>query len=140
MKLVLDHTQRLNLHALMGAQRATLDDMRMMWKLQDRIALSDGEKARINYKVQQVNGMQQVNWDQAASLPAQEYDFSEAEFQRLSRMLKEWQPGYLIGADRQWLEPLLAQLEGKSVEEKASGPVDGKAEPSGLGLYSAPRN
>lgn len=128
MKLNLDHTQRLNLHALMGAQRASLDDLRMLWKLQDRIDLSAKEKAAIGYRVQQVNGMQQALWDMQKSLPPMEYEFSEQEFARISRMLKEWQPGFLIGGDRQWLEPLMSQLDGLSV----SGVPDGRAA-SGLG-------
>lgn len=134
MKLSLDHTQRLNLHALMGAQRANLDDLRLLWKLQDRIDLSAREKAAIHYHVQQVNGMQQVMWDMTKELPREEYEFSDQEFARLSRMLKEWQPGFLIGADRQWLEPLMAQLDGYG---GVSGGPDGKAG-SGLGQVSRP--
>jgi len=48
MKLVLDDTQRLNLHALMGAQRCSVDDVRFWWKLQDRIDLSDKELEAIH--------------------------------------------------------------------------------------------
>lgn len=133
MKLSLDHTMRLNLHALMGAQRANLDDLRMLWKLQDRIDLSPEEKQAINYRVQQANGQQQVMWDMTRELPAVDYEFSEPEFARISRMLKEWQPGFLIGADRQWLEPLMAQLDGGV----SGGAPDGKAG-SGLGRVSRP--
>ena len=111
MKLMLDHTQRLNLHALMGAQRAALDELRMLWRLQDRIGLSDEEMAQINYRITQVNGMQQVQWDTSKVLAPREYEFDATEFARLSKIVREWQPGFLIGADRQWLEPLMAQLE-----------------------------
>ncbi len=46
MKLTLDHTQRLNLHALLGAQRADVGSVRAIWSIQDRIALdADEEKA-----------------------------------------------------------------------------------------------
>jgi hypothetical protein len=38
MKLTLDHTQRLNLHALLGAQRADVGSIRAIWALQDKIA------------------------------------------------------------------------------------------------------
>jgi hypothetical protein len=134
MKLSLDHTQRLNLHSLMGAQRASLDDLRMLWKLQDRIDLSAQEKAAINYKVTLVNGMQQVQWDVSKILPLEVYEFNEQESARLTKMLKEWQPGYLIGADRQWLEPLLAQIDGLLTE----GKVDGKATGAGLGQLARP--
>lgn len=131
MKLTLDYTQRLNLHALMGAQRASLDDLRMLWKLQDRIDLSPPEKKAINYRTTLINGMQQVQWDVTVTLPLEEYNFNEQESARINRMLKEWQPGFLIGADRQWLEPLLAQIDG--LEGKAEGKVDGKASGTGLG-------
>jgi hypothetical protein len=132
MKLSLSYTQRLNLHALVGAQRANLDDLRMLWKLQDRIELSAREKTLVNYRVEQANGGQQVMWDMTATLPLQEYEFNEQESARLSRVLKEWQPGYQIGADRSWLEPLLAQLEGAP-----EGKVDGKAG-AGLGQLRPP--
>lgn len=39
MKLTLDHTQRLNLHALLGVQRADVGSIRAIWSIQDRIAL-----------------------------------------------------------------------------------------------------
>lgn len=134
MKLTLDYNQRLNLHALMGAQRATLDELRMLWKLQDRIELSAKEKAAINYRILPVPGGQQVQWDMDKPLPSEVYEFNETEFARLSKVLKEWQPGYLIGADRQWLEPLLAQLDGTP-----SGVVDGKATGAGLGQLIRPQ-
>src|ERR1017187_3950027 len=34
MKLTLDHTQRLNLHALLGAQRADVGSIRAIWAVQ----------------------------------------------------------------------------------------------------------
>ena len=39
MKVTLDHTQRLNLHALLGAQRADVGSIRAIWAIQDRLAL-----------------------------------------------------------------------------------------------------
>ena len=112
MKLHLTHTQRLNLHALVGAQRSTsLDDLRMLWDIQDRIALSVVEKDTINYRTKQVNGMEQVLWDVDKHLPLETNALAENEFARISKILKEWQPGFLISADRLWLEPLMAQLE-----------------------------
>lgn len=112
MKLFLDYTQRLNLHALMGAQRATLDDLRIFWRLQDRLDLAAEEKAAIDYKViQQPNGQAQVQWDPEKAQVTREYEFEDADLQRLARMLKEWQPGFMIGADRRWIEPLMKQFD-----------------------------
>lgn len=133
MKLTLDHTQRLNLHALMGAQRATLDDLRMLWKLQDKIELQPEEKKFINYRTVQQGGMQQVAWDVDKKLPVIDYEFTDSEFARLSKMMREWQPGFMIGADRQWLEPLMAQLDGL-----AESKPDGKAT-TGLGALTRPQ-
>lgn len=128
MKLTLDYTQRLNLHALMGAQRANCDELRMYWRLQDMIELTAEEKTAINYRTVQQNGQSIVNWDVDKALPAKEYEFQEAEFQRLTKMVKEWQPGFLIGADRRWIEPLLTQLEAMP-----AGKVNGPATGMGLG-------
>src|SRR5215471_1082181 len=112
MRLALDYTQRLNLHALMGAQRASVDELRMFWRLQDMINLTPEERDAIGYKTSQVGGQVQVQWDSGKNLPVQEYEFKDDEFQRLSKMVREGQSGFLIGADRIWLEPLLAQFDG----------------------------
>lgn len=109
--LVLDHTQRLNLGALIGAQRANVDDMRMFWRVQDRIELSPDEKIAIGYQVRQVSGQQQIAWDGSCGLAPKEFEFTQDEITKLGKIVKEWQPGYMIAADRIWLEPLLGQLE-----------------------------
>jgi hypothetical protein len=131
MKLTLDHTQRLNLHALMGAQRASLDELRMLWRLQDRIDLTADEKTAINYRVTPVAaGGVQTTWDLTKTLPTAQYEFNEQESAKIMKVLKEWQPGYQIGADRSWLEPLLTQIESLPPDK-----VDGKAS-AGLGQLS----
>lgn len=108
MKLALDYTQRLNVHAVLGAQRGSVDDVRAIWKLQDRIELTAEEKKKINYRVISVNNMQQVLWD-LIEAPLKEYELTADEFGRISRAIKEF-PG-ASGNDRRWLEPLLAQLD-----------------------------
>ena len=112
MKLILDHTQRLNLHAIMGQQRGTVDDCRLFWRLQDRINLDDDERKAINYKIAEVNGMPQATWSLNGLGPAT-YDFSDDEIARLRRMFAEFQQGFAAN-DRLWLEPLLTQLEASS--------------------------
>jgi len=123
MKLILDHTQRLNLHALIGAQRGSLDETRLLWKLQDRIELTDAEKEAVGYRTQIVNGMQQVGWDSAKGLPPKEYEFTDEEYQKLNNVVRSWQPGYLASGDRQWLEPLLEQLESGDEPKSDSAPT-----------------
>lgn len=113
--LMLDPTQRLNVHALIGAQRANVDDMRTYWRIQDRIELSQEEKEIVGYAIRQhPNGQQQVTWDTTRYLAPKEVELSPDEVQKLSKVIKEWQQGYQIGGDRVWLEPLLGQLENGS--------------------------
>jgi len=111
MILWLDHTQRLNLHALIGAQRATVDDMRMYWRVQDTIDLSNEEREIIGYQVREQNGQRQIAWESTRGLAPKEFEFTSDEIQKLHNMIRTWQSGYMIGADRIWLEPLLGQLE-----------------------------
>ena len=60
MKLTLDHTQRLNLHALLGAQRADVAGVRAIWSLQDKIALDPDEEESIELKREVVGGQERV--------------------------------------------------------------------------------
>jgi hypothetical protein len=119
MKLSLDHTQRLNLHALMGAQRTTVDEVRMWWRLQDMIDLSPEERRTINYRIETLGGMQQPTWDVDKRLDPREFEFSADEFKKLERIIKEWQSGFFASADRRWLEPLLIQLDRASMNGNA---------------------
>jgi hypothetical protein len=50
MKLTLDHTQRLNLHALLGVQRADVGSIRAIWAVQDKIALGGDEEKALDLK------------------------------------------------------------------------------------------
>lgn len=109
MTLFLDESQRLNLHFLIGQQRGPVDDIRLCWRIQDKIVLSDAEKERIGYTVTANNGNTAIFWN-AQLVNAAAYDFTEEEFARIARAVKEWQGGY-SGNDRLWLEPLLSQLE-----------------------------
>ena len=123
MKLTLDPTQRLNLHALMGAQRGgSVDDLRFYWRLQDRIELSQEEKDLIRYRTQEIAGAQQVLWDRepASRMPPNEFEFSQEELSRVYRMILDWAKKYeqsqgreggFLTSERRWLEPLLEQLE-----------------------------
>jgi hypothetical protein len=123
MKLSLDHTQRLNLHALMGAQRTTVDEVRMWWRLQDMIDLNEAERKQINYRIETLGGMQQPTWDVDKRLEPREFEFTQEEHQKLEKIIKEWQNGFFAAADRRWLEPLLVQLDKVSVNGDASAKI-----------------
>lgn len=109
MKLTLDHTQRLNLHALLGAQRADVGSIRAIWAVQDKLALDADEERAIELKREFVGGQERVLWNPSRVIPAKEFDFTDAEFARIKAAVEAWD-GYGAATDRHWLEPLLDVL------------------------------
>jgi hypothetical protein len=109
MRLTLDHAQRLNLHALLGAQRADVGSIRAIWSIQDRLALDDAEEKAVELKREIVAGQERVVWNPALSIPAKEFEFTEAEAARIKAALQTWD-SYGAAADRRWLQPLVEAL------------------------------
>lgn len=109
MKLTLDHTQRLNLHALLGAQRADVGSIRAIWRIQDRFALDASEEKAIELKRELVAGQDRTWWNPKTSIPTKDFEFSEAEAARIKAVIETWDQ-YNATADRAWLEPLVAIL------------------------------
>jgi hypothetical protein len=109
MKLTLDHTQRLNLHALLGAQRADVGSIRAIWAVQDRIALDADEEKAVELKREVLGGQERVIWNPRISIPAKEFEFTDSEVARVSAAIAAWD-GYGVAADRRWLEPLADAL------------------------------
>src|SRR5450759_2658036 len=106
MKLTLDHTQRLNLHALLGAQRADVGSIRAIWAVQDQITLDADEEKALELKREMVGGQERVIWNPTLAVPAKEFELSELEVARIRVAIQTWD-GYGVNADRRWLEPLL---------------------------------
>jgi hypothetical protein len=106
MKLTLDHTQRLNLHALLGAQRADVGSIRAIWAVQDRIALDAEEEKAIELKREIVAGQERVMWNPSLSIPAKDFEFTESEVTWIRAALQTWQ-SYGVSADRRWLQPVV---------------------------------
>ncbi|MBI4910996.1 MAG: hypothetical protein HY820_45720 [Acidobacteria bacterium] len=109
MKLTLDHTQRLNLHALLGAQRADVGSIRAIWSIQDRIALDADEEKAVEVKREIVASQERVLWNPARSLPAKEFEFTDPEIARIKTAIQTWD-SYGVNADRRWLQPLIDAL------------------------------
>jgi len=117
MKLSLDHTQRLNLHALLGAQRADVGSIRAIWSIQDRIALDADEERSVEMKREMVAGQERVVWNPALSLPAKEFEFTDPEIARIKAALQTWD-SYGVKADRRWLQPLVETLFSTEIKEE----------------------
>ena len=109
MKLTLDHTQRLNLHALLGAQRADVGSIRAIWAVQDKLALDADEEKAIELKHELVSGQERTVWNPALSIPAQDFEFSDPEVARIKAAIQTWD-SYGAATDRRWLEPLAETL------------------------------
>jgi hypothetical protein len=109
MKLKLDHTQRLNLHALLGAQRTDVGSIRAIWAVQDRIALDADDEKAVELKREMVAGQERVVWNPMLCISAKEFEFTDSEVARIKSALQTWD-GYGATADRRWLEPLLLCL------------------------------
>lgn len=111
MLLTLNHTQRLNLHALLGAQRVDVGQIRAIWRIQDRIALDPAEEQTIELKREFAGGQERAVWNPAATLPVREFQFDAAELARIRAALETWD-NYSVNTDRRWLEPLLDAFAG----------------------------
>lgn len=109
MKLMLDHTQRLNLHALLGAQRVDVGSIRAIWAIQDRISLNSVEEKCVELKREIVAGQERVIWNPERSIPAKDFEFSDHEIARIKAAIETWD-SYGANADRRWLEPLVETL------------------------------
>jgi hypothetical protein len=109
MKLTLDHTQRLNLHALLGAQRADVGSIRAIWAVQDRIALDADEEKAVELKREMAAGQERVVWNPALSTPAKDFEFSDPEVARIKAAIQTWD-SYGAAADRHWLEPVIKMV------------------------------
>ena len=109
MKLTLDHTQRLNLHALLGAQRADVGSIRAIWAMQDKIALDADEEKALELKREMAGGQERVVWNADRSLPAKPFEFSDPEVARLKAAVQTWD-SYGANADRRWLQPIIEAL------------------------------
>jgi hypothetical protein len=109
MKFTLDHTQRLNLHALLGAQRADVGSIRAIWSIQDRLALDADEEKAVELKREIVAGQERVVWNLSLSIPAKEFEFGDAEVARIKAAVQTW-TSYGVNTDRSWLQPVIEAL------------------------------
>lgn len=114
MTLSLDHRQRLNLIAVLGAYDIRGRDLHALWHLQDLLDLDESEKRSIDFRQETVNGNVVQVWNLSKEFPARSFDLSESDLKRIRQAIEDF-PQFRGSRDRAWLEPLLAQIP-KSVE------------------------
>lgn len=105
MILSLDHRQRLNLIAVLGASDVRGRELHAIWHLQDALELDEAEKETL--ELREENGIRM--WNDRNSIPMRSYDLSEADLNRVHKAIDEF-PQLRASRDRIWLEPLLAQM------------------------------
>jgi hypothetical protein len=109
MKLTLDHTQRLNLHALLGAQRGNVATVRALWGIQDKLALDADEEQALDLLRETVNGQERTGWNSSLSIPANHLRKRSSSPtprpRELGGAIETWAQ-YGTASDRRWLEPL----------------------------------
>lgn len=105
----MDHIQRLNLHALLGAQRVDVGSIRAIWAVQDRIALNADEEETLELKRELVGGHERVVWNPSRSLPLKDFELSDSDLARMKAAIQTWD-SYSVEADRCWLQPLVREL------------------------------
>src|SRR5664280_2256406 len=98
MKLTLDHTQRLNLHALLGVQRTDVGSIRAIWTVQDKIALDADEGKGLELKREMVAGQKRLVWNPALSVPVRDFEFTDSEVARIKSVIETWD-AYNAAAD-----------------------------------------
>ena len=127
--------QRLNLVVLLGALECrNLADTRSVWKLMDKIELTDEEKLAIDYAIHRMNGSEAFTWNNQKSSEPVDYDFSDGELKNLRRAIDSC-PRWTPAQARRWLEPLLQQMPEPGelpVEPVAVGGVYGGPNPPGV--------
>ena len=123
MTIRLDHIQRLNLYALLGAQRGDVFTIRALWALQDKLALTPKEEATIELKREVVAGRERTIWNPALTLPPKTYEFTDLEIRRVRAVVEAWNS--YGTTDRAWLEPLIFVLSIGEVQDSSERTPDG---------------
>jgi hypothetical protein len=80
--------------------------IRAIWAVQDKLALDAAEEEALELKREMAAGQERVVWKPSLSIPAKEFDFTDAEIARIKAAIETWD-GYGVNADRHWLQPLL---------------------------------
>jgi hypothetical protein len=112
MHLTLDHTQRLNLIAILDALECQgRREMFAVCRLQEKLELNDEERAAIGWRKEKVpdgSGREGVLWSARAEPIICDCEISEDDVQRICRALDKFP--VVLGRDKAWYLPLVMQL------------------------------
>jgi hypothetical protein len=111
MTLTLDHIQRLNPCALLGAQRGDVATVHALWALQDKLALSPDEEKAVELKREVVASQDRVSWNPGLATPVKQIELTGPEVARVKAAVETWD-SYGAAADRRWLEPMIHMFFG----------------------------
>ena len=109
--LTLDPTQRLNVIAALD--RLECQGRREAWAicaLQKKFDLDDEERTIIGWRkmIDPDTKREFAMWSNAPALPPREYEVEDDDMVRIGKALDNY--GVILARDRQWWEPLAAQL------------------------------
>ena len=110
---------------LLGAQRADVGSTRAIWVAQDKLALDADEEKANELEHELVSGQERTVWNLSLSIPAKEFEFTDAEVVRVKAAIETWD-AYGAAADRRWLEPLLNALapsQTRDLRSRSSRPL-----------------
>lgn len=112
--MLLSIEQRLNLLLLVGGLECkTIAETRTAWGLLDRLELTAEEKESVGLTANG-NGFQ---WKTNGVGNLSEIELSEAEVGVITSAIQKC-PQWIAGMTRNWLRPLLEQIEGKEFNDK----------------------
>lgn len=110
MVLSLDHTQRLNVIAMLD--RLEVQGRREIFAvcdLQKKLDLSDEERTLIGYrKLKTDDGREYVMWGNNGEIQIHEFDLPEDDVKRICNAVDKYP--VVLGRDKHWWLPLTAQL------------------------------
>jgi hypothetical protein len=98
---------RLNIAAIVGQQKVSVNDLHVLGDLFKKVSLPDEVRETIMRDIG--NGQAILDIEAMKAHPDAEIDLEKAESRKLKQILKDWQQ--YGPADLEWLDPVLKQLE-----------------------------
>ena|SRR5215475_11242758 len=120
MILNLDHTQRLNVIAILdGLECHGRREAYAVCRLQEQLDLNDDERTIIGWRKQKDDkGREYVLWNAQAVIGVKPYEISEDDLSRICKAIDKYPA--VLARDKNWYLPLIAQLPDKEQSNGAT--------------------